>query len=47
MPDTCFEVEINRGAADDERRITITPMGDMLSRADGIAAAGGKWRIAE
>jgi tRNA threonylcarbamoyladenosine biosynthesis protein TsaE len=45
MPDTCFEVEIGRGASDDERVITVTPMGDMLSRADEIEAAGEKWRM--
>ena len=45
MPDTCFEVEINRGASDDERVITVTPMGDMLSRTAEIEAAGEKWRM--
>ena len=45
MPDHCFEVEIRRGSADDERRIAIAPMGDMLARETEIAEAGGKWRI--
>ena len=45
MPDTCFEVEIGRGASDDERVITVTPMGDMLSRTAEIEAAGEKWRM--
>ena len=45
MPDTCFEVEISRGASDDERRITVTPMGDLISRTDEIEAAGEKWRM--
>ena len=45
MPDTCFEVEINRGASDDERKITVTPMGDMLSRTAEIEAAGENWRM--
>ena len=45
MPDTCFEVEIGRGASDDERVITVTPMGDMLSRTEKIEAAGEKWRM--
>jgi len=45
MPDTCFEVEINRGASDDERVITVTPMGDMTARTDEISAAGEKWRM--
>ncbi len=47
MPDHCFEVEISRGATDDERRIALIPMGDMLARANEIAAAGERWRIAE
>lgn len=47
MPDSCFEVEILRGSTDDERRITITPMGDMLARASEIAEAGKKWRMDE
>ena len=45
MPDTCFEVEVGRGASDDERVITVTPMGDMLSRTAEIEAAGEKWRM--
>ena len=45
MPDICFEVEINRGASDDERVITVTPMGDMTARTDEISAAGEKWRM--
>ena len=45
MPDTCFEAEILRGSTDDERRITITPMGDMLSRTAEIEVAGEKWRM--
>ena len=45
MPDTCFEVEINRGASDDERIITVTPMGDLLSRTAEIEAAGENWRM--
>ena len=45
MPDTCFEVEIGRGASDDERVITVTPMGDMLLRTAEIEAAGEKWRM--
>lgn len=45
MPDTCFEVEIGRGASDDERVITVTPMGDMLSRTAEIEVAGEKWRM--
>ena len=45
MPDTCFEVEIGRGTSDDERVITVTPMGDMRSRAAEIEAAGEKWRM--
>ena len=44
MPDTCFEVEINRGASDDEREITVTPMGDVRSRIAEIEAAGENWR---
>lgn len=44
-PDTCFEVEISRGASDDERQITVTPMGEMLSRAAEIEAAGENWRM--
>ena len=47
MPDHCFEVEINRGSTDDERRITITPVGDMLLRETGLAEAGEKWRMKE
>ena len=45
MPDTCFEVEISRGASDDERVISVAPMGDMISRTEEIEAAGEKWRI--
>jgi len=44
MPDTCFEVEINRGASDEEREITVTPMGDMRCRIAEIEAAGENWR---
>ena len=47
MPDTCFEAEILRGSTDDERRITITPMGDMLSREAEISRAGENWRMKE
>ena len=47
MPDHCFEVEISRGASDDERRIMVTPVGDMTARTDEISAAGEKWRINE
>ena len=47
MPDTCFEVEIGRGASDDERVITVTPMGDMLSREAEISRAGENWRMKE
>ncbi len=47
MPDHCFEVEINRGSTDDERLISIAPMGDMLLREAELARAGGKWRMEE
>lgn len=45
MPDTCFEVEIARGASDDERLITVTPMGDMAARTEEIRSAGEQWRM--
>ena len=47
MPDHCFEVEINRGSTDDERLISIAPVGDMLLREAGLAEAGEKWRMKE
>ena len=47
MPDHCFEVEICRGAGDDERRIAVVCLGDMLAREAALAEAGAKWRIAE
>lgn len=45
--DNCFEVEILRGRTDDERKITVTPMGDLLAREAEVARAGEKWRISK
>lgn len=47
MPDTCFEVYIDRGEADDERLIRIEPIGEAALREEEIAAAGKEWRINE
>lgn len=45
MPDTCFEVYINRADADDDRIIRIEPMGEAAAREQGIARACAEWRV--
>ena len=44
MPDDCFEVEILRGNADDERLISWTALGNVAEREEAIGAAGADWR---
>lgn len=44
MPDDCFEVEILRGDADDERLILWTALGSMAEREAAIHEAGADWR---
>ena len=44
MPDDCFETEILRGTADDERIISITALGSTSLREDAVAEAGADWR---
>ena len=44
MPDDCFEVEILRGGADDERVISWTALGSAAEREEAIGNAGADWR---
>ncbi len=44
MPDDCFEAEILRGTADDERVISLTALGSASMREDAVAEAGADWR---